>query len=58
VSFPFVGLSATYNESMSDFVFVVATIAFYAICALYVNWCDRIVGPDEFRSERRDEPNE
>ena len=43
---------------MSDFVLIVATIAFYAICALYVNWCDRIVGPDDFKSERRDEPRE
>ena len=43
---------------MSDFVFIVATIAFYAICALYVNWCDQIVGPDDFKAERRDEPNE
>jgi hypothetical protein len=43
---------------MSDFVFIAATIAFYAICALYVNWCDRIVGPDDFKSEGRGGPSE
>jgi hypothetical protein len=33
---------------MSDFVFITATIVFYAICALYVHWCDKIIGPDDF----------
>ncbi|MEA3185836.1 MAG: hypothetical protein QOJ74_2313 [Ilumatobacteraceae bacterium] len=58
MSFSFLGSSRTYNGCMSDFVLIVATIAFYAICALYVNWCDRIVGPDDFKSERREEPSE
>ena len=35
---------------MSDVIFVVATIVFFAICALYVHWCDQIIGPDDFRS--------
>ncbi|MEP7047905.1 MAG: hypothetical protein ABI949_14545 [Ilumatobacteraceae bacterium] len=35
---------------MSDFVFIAATIVFYGVCALYVHWCDRIVGPDDFSS--------
>jgi hypothetical protein len=33
---------------MSDFIFIAATLAFFAICALYVNWCDKIIGPDSF----------
>ena len=35
---------------MSDVIFIAATIAFFAICALYVHWCDEIIGPDDFRS--------
>jgi hypothetical protein len=33
---------------MSDFIFIAATIVFFAICALYVHWCDTIIGPDDF----------
>lgn len=33
---------------MGDAIFVVATIVFFLICVAYVNWCDRIIGPDEF----------
>jgi hypothetical protein len=36
---------------MSDVIFIAATIVFYGTCALYVNWCDRIVGPDDFKTE-------
>ena len=36
---------------MGDLIFVLATLAFFAICVAYVNWCDRIIGPDEFGSE-------
>ena len=35
---------------MSDVIFIAATIVFFAICALYVHWCDQIIGPDDFRS--------
>jgi hypothetical protein len=31
---------------MSDLVFVAIALAFFAVCALYVRWCDRIIGPD------------
>jgi len=43
---------------MSDVIFVAATIVFFAICALYVHWCDKIIGPDDFRStsEAGDDP--
>ncbi len=33
---------------MSDVIFIAATVAFFCICVLYVQWCDRIIGPDEF----------
>ncbi len=33
---------------MSDAIFILATVVFFAICALYVHWCDKIIGPDEF----------
>ena len=33
---------------MSDLIFIAATVAFFAICALYVKWCDKIIGPDDF----------
>jgi hypothetical protein len=33
---------------MSDVIFIAATLAFFAICALYVHWCDQIIGPDSF----------
>ncbi len=39
---------------MSDVIFVVATILFFAICALYVYWCDKIIGPDDFRATQYD----
>ena len=37
-----------YNGVMSDFIFIAATFVFFAICALYVHWCDKIIGPDDF----------
>ena len=39
---------------MSDFIFIAATIVFFAICTLYVKWCDRIIGPDDFSAPRDD----
>jgi len=35
---------------MSDVILVAATIAFFAICVLYIHWCDKIIGPDDFRA--------
>jgi len=35
---------------MADFIFLAVALAFFAVCALYVGWCDRIIGPDEFDS--------
>ena len=36
---------------MADVIFVAAIIAFFALSALYVTWCDRILGPDEFAAD-------
>ena len=33
---------------MADVIFIAITIAFFLICVAYVNWCDRIIGPDDF----------
>ena len=32
---------------MADVVFVAIALAFFALCVLYVRWCDIIMGPDE-----------
>ncbi len=32
---------------MADIVFIAIALAFFALCALYVRWCDRIIGTDE-----------
>jgi hypothetical protein len=40
---------------MSDFIFIAATFVFFAICALYVKWCDKIIGPDEVQADSPDE---
>ena len=32
---------------MADIVFVAITLAFFALCVLYIRWCDIIMGPDE-----------
>ena len=34
---------------MADFVYIAIALAFFALCVLYVVWCDRIVGDDEAR---------
>jgi hypothetical protein len=39
---------------MADIILVAATLAFIAICVGYVNWCDRIIGRDDFGSEPPD----
>jgi hypothetical protein len=31
---------------VADLLFVVITIAFFALCVGYVRLCDRIIGPD------------
>jgi hypothetical protein len=33
---------------MADVIFVAVALAFFAVCALYIRWCDRIIGPDAF----------
>lgn len=36
---------------MKDIIFVLLTIGFFALTALYVQACARIVGPDEREAE-------
>jgi hypothetical protein len=33
---------------MADIIFIAVALGFFALCALYVRWCDRIIGPDLF----------
>jgi hypothetical protein len=40
---------------MADVVFVAIALAFFAVCVLYVQWCDIIIGPDEVSSARVDD---
>jgi hypothetical protein len=42
--------------AMADLIFIALLIAFFALCVVYVQWCDRIIGPDEFTAEGGDEP--
>jgi hypothetical protein len=39
---------------VADLIFVLATFVFFAICVFYVNWCDRIIGPDDFGTSTLD----
>jgi hypothetical protein len=32
---------------VADIVFIALALAFFALCVLYVVWCDRIIGRDE-----------
>jgi hypothetical protein len=31
---------------MRDLVVLAVIVGFFALCAAYVRWCDRIIGPD------------
>ena len=31
---------------MADIGLILTMVAFFVICARYVSWCDRIIGPD------------
>jgi hypothetical protein len=31
---------------VADVIFVAVICAFFALCVVYIRWCDRIVGPD------------
>jgi hypothetical protein len=31
---------------MADLVLVLAIVGLFALCGVYVAWCDRLVGPD------------
>lgn len=38
---------------MNDFAYVAIIIAFFALAALFVRACDRIIGPDEMSQAPR-----
>jgi hypothetical protein len=31
---------------VADIVLILTMVAFFVVCAVYVSWCDRIIGPD------------
>lgn len=37
-----------WEPIVADLVFVSIIVAFFALCVVYLKWCDRIIGPDEF----------
>jgi hypothetical protein len=32
---------------IADIVFIAVALAFFALCALYIRWCDAIIGGDD-----------
>ena len=32
---------------MADVIYVGVICAFFALCVVYIRWCDRIIGPDD-----------
>jgi hypothetical protein len=40
---------------VADVLFILITLAFFAICVAYVRWCDRIIGADEWTGAQGDE---
>jgi len=41
---------------MADLIFVSIIGAFFALCVLYLRWCDRIIGADDFTTAPDDRP--
>ncbi len=39
---------------MADLVFVSIIVAFFALCVVYLRWCDRIIGADDFTAAPAD----
>ena len=45
--------------SVADILLILTMVAFFVVCAIYVSWCDRIIGPDpEPAAEREPEASE
>jgi hypothetical protein len=40
---------------VADLIFVSIIVAFFALCVVYLKWCDRIIGPDEFVAAQDDD---
>jgi hypothetical protein len=43
---------------MSDVVFIAVMVVFFVLCALYVQLCDRMIGPDELALAGKDTDTE
>ena len=41
---------------MADVIFVAVLCAFFALCVVYIRWCDRIIGPDQVTTPSADGP--
>jgi hypothetical protein len=39
---------------MSDVVYIAVLVVFFALCTLYVQLCDRMIGPDELALADKD----
>ena len=39
---------------MGDLIFVLVVVVFFTVAALFVRWCDRLIGPDDLSGSRRD----
>jgi hypothetical protein len=39
---------------MSDVIFIAIMIAFFVLCALYVQLCDHMIGPDDLATAGQD----
>jgi hypothetical protein len=51
---PFQSLT-TRSHPVSDVIFIAVMIVFFVLCALYVQLCDRMIGPDESALAARDD---
>lgn len=39
---------------MGDLIVVLVVAAFFTLAALFVRWCDRLIGPDDLSGSRRE----
>ncbi len=38
---------------MGDLIFVLVVVVFFTVAALFVRWCDHLIGPDDLPSAGR-----
>ena len=44
-------MAGAYNQVMSDLVFILVTVGFFALSVGFVRVCDRIVGRDDLPTD-------